>query len=182
MSGAEIASILALRYPSHAFAPYIRTLLSLSNLRAHSSTIGAMSPTYLLGALLVISGSLIRLRCFQEMGRHFTFRLSLHKDHKLCTTGPYSIIRHPGYTGAWCLMLGQSLTLAGSGSWWAGVGGWKSGPLGKVYGVLLVACVVAYSRILPRMFQEDEYLRKEFKEEWEQWARKVPYRLLPGVY
>lgn len=32
------------------------------------------------------------------------------------------------------------------------------------------------------MLQEDEYLRKVFKEEWEQWARKVPYRLLPGVY
>ncbi|EIM84904.1 uncharacterized protein STEHIDRAFT_158609 [Stereum hirsutum FP-91666 SS1] len=63
-SGAEIASILALRYPSHAFAPYIRTLISLSNSRAHASTIGAMSFTYLLGALLVISGSLVRLRCF----------------------------------------------------------------------------------------------------------------------
>lgn len=182
MSAAEIASILALRYPSHPLSPYIRSYLSLSTSRAHASALGSMSPTYLFGVLLVISGSLIRLRCFREMGRHFTFRLTLRKDHKLCTTGPYSIIRHPGYTGALCLIIGQMLTLAGSGSWWAEVGGWKSGPLGKGYAVLLVACVVAYSRAFPRLSQEDAYLKKEFKEQWEEWAQKVPYRLLPGIY
>lgn len=183
MSAAEIASIFALRYPSHPFSTRIRSFLSLSTAKGRSVTsVGTITPTHLLGSLLVIAGSLIRLRCFSEMGRHFTFRLSVRDDHKLCTTGPYSIVRHPGYTGAVFTIIGQALTLAGSGSWWKEVDGWRSGPLGKICALVLAESIAVYTRVILRVPMEDEYLRKEFKEEWEEWARRVPYRFIPGIY
>ncbi len=36
--------------------------------------------------------------------------------------------------------------------------------------------------LLRRMPKEDEALKKEFPEEWANWAAKVPHKLLPGVY
>ena len=36
--------------------------------------------------------------------------------------------------------------------------------------------------IRARMDNEDAMLEKNFGEEWRAWTKKVPYRLIPGVY
>jgi protein-S-isoprenylcysteine O-methyltransferase Ste14 len=33
------------------------------------------------------------------LGRFFRFEASIQEDHQLVTEGPYSIVRHPSYTG-----------------------------------------------------------------------------------
>jgi len=33
-----------------------------------------------------------------------------------------------------------------------------------------------------RMGREDKELRGAFGQEWDAWARRVPYRLVPGLY
>jgi protein-S-isoprenylcysteine O-methyltransferase Ste14 len=33
-----------------------------------------------------------------------------------------------------------------------------------------------------RPIVEDEMLKKEFGKKWDEWAKKVPYRLVPGIY
>ena len=30
--------------------------------------------------------------------------------------------------------------------------------------------------------QEDAVLRKQFEKEWDEWAKKTPYKLIPYVY
>jgi len=35
---------------------------------------------------------------------------------------------------------------------------------------------------LGRMSVEDDILRKQFGAEWDNWAKRVPYRVIPGVY
>jgi len=36
--------------------------------------------------------------------------------------------------------------------------------------------------VLMRMSKEDEALRKHFGKQWEDWAKNVPYYVVPGIY
>ena len=36
--------------------------------------------------------------------------------------------------------------------------------------------------LLLRMSKEDEALQKVFGDEWDEWARSVPYSLIPGIF
>lgn len=137
---------------------------------------------FLLGIILVFMGCLGRLWCFRVMGRHFTHQLSLRKDHSLVTTGPYNIVRHPGYAASWIASLGISLIYASPGSFMRS-SGWLSTYLGRVvFGVwvlqLILSCVLSCARSI----SEDAMLRKHFKEEWGRWSQRVPYRIIPGVF
>jgi protein-S-isoprenylcysteine O-methyltransferase Ste14 len=33
-----------------------------------------------------------------------------------------------------------------------------------------------------RARKEDEYLRKEFGQQWVEWQKRVPYRMFPGIF
>ena len=57
-----------------------------------------------LGITLTVSGDLLRKLSMFWCGPGFTHLIQYRKrnEHKLITTGPYAIVRHPGYTG-WAL-------------------------------------------------------------------------------
>ncbi|KAG6375665.1 hypothetical protein JVT61DRAFT_3237 [Boletus reticuloceps] len=67
---------------------------------------------FVIGASLIIVGGILRFAAFQTLGPYYTFIQCLRKEHKLITTGPYAIIRHPGYAGllycitGWCIVHG----------------------------------------------------------------------------
>ena len=98
------------------------------------------------------------------------------------TTGPYSIIRHPSYTGALLINIGMILWYTSRGAWLR-----ESGVLGTLpgstvaFGVMAAALGVTAS-VCRRVPLEDELLKDQFKQEWENWARRVPYALIPFVY
>jgi protein-S-isoprenylcysteine O-methyltransferase Ste14 len=117
------------------------------------------------------------------MGRMFTFELTIRKEHKLITSGPYSIVRHPGYTALFMIMCGYSICLMGDGSWLRECSGLAlDGTVTRVL-ISLWALNLAFviAALISRTKVEDEMLKKEFRE-WDEWARQVPYRLLPFVY
>ena len=66
----------------------------------------------LIGYILMISGYL-GLTWAQSVNRHFetTVRIQTDRDHKVIDTGPYAIIRHPGYATAIVLVFGMALSL-----------------------------------------------------------------------
>ncbi|KAJ6523879.1 hypothetical protein DFH09DRAFT_1190033 [Mycena vulgaris] len=138
-----------------------------------------LSGTFLLGTGLIVAGSALRFRCFCELGRQFTFALTLRTDHMLVTTGPYAVVRHPAYTGGIMMLLGAVLTLLCDGSWW-----WCGG-CATAWGTFLElnfvisAALCAYA--FARGAKEDTYLEKFFGERWARYARDVPYRYIPGV-
>jgi protein-S-isoprenylcysteine O-methyltransferase Ste14 len=68
-----------------------------------------MSPQFVCGFLLTVLGGYVRFRCYRELGHLFTFEMSIRKDHRLITIGPYSIVRHPGYAGVLFTMGGVVL-------------------------------------------------------------------------
>ncbi|KAM5531771.1 hypothetical protein V8D89_014541 [Ganoderma adspersum] len=47
----------------------------------------------------------------------FTFEVIIKDDHKLITSGPYSYVRHPSYTGILCLTTGAYLMHFGAGGY-----------------------------------------------------------------
>lgn len=69
------------------------------------------------GALIAITGTILRLSAFRTLGRHFTFQLTLSDDHQLVSSYPYNIIRHAGYTALYTVYLGLACSLLAPDGW-----------------------------------------------------------------
>lgn len=140
-----------------------------------------ITKTFLLGSLFTIGGAAIRVASYNAMGRHFTFQLSVLKEHKLITHGPYSIVRHPGYTGAITGLLGLAVALLSPESWLR-ESGFLEFASGRGLAVFWLAILVLLVARYPfRAAEEDRVMRGHFGKEWEEWARNVPYKLIPGI-
>jgi len=88
-------------------------------------------------------------------------RIQEERGHTVVTDGPYRYVRHPGYVGYITSWLATSLAL---GSLWALI------PVG------LVMCLLVIRTAL-----EDKTLQEEL-DGYQDYARQVRYRLLPGVW
>lgn len=137
----------------------------------------------ILGAALWLIGGVLRIRTYKNLGRFFRYEISIQKNHELIKVGPYAYVRHPSYTGQTLVIVGWLMWNCASGSWLR-----ESGALdltaGKAVLGIYLATTLFYSEFvtLTRMSKEDEALRKRFGKEWEEWAKKVPYALIPGIY
>ncbi|KIJ59635.1 hypothetical protein HYDPIDRAFT_118256, partial [Hydnomerulius pinastri MD-312] len=141
-----------------------------------------LTPAFVVGSLLFIMAGTIRLQCYRALGRFFTFKLCVRKEHQLVTAGPYSIVRHPGYTGTLICVVGAYAMHGTPGSWLR-----LSGVLdiSWVRGLAIAWCMittVVSVTLLERTSGEDKILAEKFGREWENWASRVRYRLIPGVY
>ena len=85
----------------------------------------------------------------------------VQKGQKVVSTGPYAIVRHPMYAGFLPFFVGTALAL---GSWYA-----------------LIPGILSAIALVVRTYQEDTMLQKELKG-YREYAQKVRYRLLPGVW
>jgi protein-S-isoprenylcysteine O-methyltransferase Ste14 len=88
-------------------------------------------------------------------------RIQRDRDHHVITTGPYRFIRHPGYAAAVVLSLCSGLAL---GSWWS-----------------VLPCLLWTALFVRRAALEDRLLQAELTG-YREYAGRVPYRLLPGVW
>ncbi len=142
-----------------------------------------LSKGFFVGILLMYSGAIVRATSYRHLGRYFTFELSLRPGHKLITDGPYSIVRHPSYVGSLFFYSGACLTqMLSPGSWFVESGMW-TGNGGKLFALAYLgySITICYF-LLSRVPVEDRVLQKEFKEEWVDWSKRTPYRLIPFVY
>lgn len=87
--------------------------------------------------------------------------VKVQKGHKVIATGPYSVVRHPMYASVGVFMLSWPLVL------------------GSFYGLIPAFAMLVI--LLVRTKLEDDYLKKGLKG-YRAYARKVKYRLLPGVW
>ena len=159
--------------------PQPRVFELAGHLNAHK-----LRPTtmFYAGIILQCAGTLLRALCYRHLGRFFTFDLAVKNGHQLITTGPYSFVRHPSYTGAITFFIGSIMVQLGTGSWLAESGVWKT-PIGwAVALVCLVQSVGISIFLLARAPKEDEVLKEEFKDQWVEWSKQTPYRLVPLVY
>ncbi|KAG2348969.1 ICMT-domain-containing protein [Suillus weaverae] len=180
MSSAEVANILAMhidlsQVPEGTYgARAVQLLCSL-----HPTPI---TPTFIASSLAIVIGGALRFYCISTLGTLWSFQLSIRKEHKLVTSGPYSIVRHPSYTGLLLQNIGIIVMYGSQGSWMR-----QSGILDVPFVKVLAAVNVLFLAIgfwisITRPAVEDKMLRRTMGEDWENWAKKVKYRLLPGVY
>ncbi|KAF7791498.1 hypothetical protein EIP86_002514 [Pleurotus ostreatoroseus] len=109
------------------------------------------------------------------MDRFFTWDLAIKDDHKLITSGPYSVVRHPGYIAAAMIGVGTLLCHFGTGSWFISYGGLETF-WGKIFAFAWSSLVVFTPTMLcSRVNVEDEVLHKQFGKIWEDYARRTPY-------
>lgn len=88
-------------------------------------------------------------------------RIQTDRGHVVCDSGPYRFVRHPGYAGNMLALFGIVLAL---GSLWA-----------------LVPAAAASIITVIRTELEDQALRQELPG-YGDYARRVRYRLFPGIY
>ncbi|KAK0475276.1 hypothetical protein IW261DRAFT_1595699 [Armillaria novae-zelandiae] len=173
----ETIVIFAHSFPS---LPASHFILSILTFNGNPDRI-AITPLFLLGNILTVVGTVIRLHCYSALGCLFTFELSIQKNHRLIIHGPYAVVRHPSYTGMILTILGAMCSQS-TGSWVmeCGLIGMWYGKVLALYWLLVAAAVIA--SLLLRVSVEDRLLHKRFGREWIEWNQRVPYRLIPGVY
>ncbi|KAJ7710497.1 hypothetical protein B0H17DRAFT_1155432 [Mycena rosella] len=124
-------------------------------------------------ALNLVGGS-IRLYCYRRLRTLFTFELSIRRDHHLITTGVYSVVRHPSYTGAFLAAIGIALCHLTPGTW---VTECSELPPGAVVPIWVVGLSIACAGLDARMCKEDRMLRDRFRTEWDAWAARIRYKI-----
>jgi protein-S-isoprenylcysteine O-methyltransferase Ste14 len=116
----------------------------------------------LLGFFLIALGYTFSAWAFME-NRFFSsvVRIQTDRGHVVCDSGPYRIVRHPGYAGNILPLLGIVLALS---SLWT-----------------IIPAVVALVIAVIRTALEDQTLQEELPG-YQEYARRVRYRLFPGIY
>ena len=141
-----------------------------------------MSNVAAIGLTSMVLGAWIRLMTYRHLGRFFRFEASIQKDHELIVSGPYSFVRHPSYTGFIMVASGWFLWNLSEGSWIMESGLWNT-MLGRLFVVIYFSAVNISISVfaLARMSKEDIALRNQFGKKWDDWAKRVPYSIFPGI-
>jgi protein-S-isoprenylcysteine O-methyltransferase Ste14 len=115
-----------------------------------------------LGYTLLITG-MVGLTWAESVNKFFepSVRIQTDRGHKVVDSGPYAIVRHPGYVSGFLVFIGMPLSL---GSLWA-----------------LIPAVLACLLLVVRTIWEDRTLRDELTG-YREYAQRVRHRLIPGVW
>jgi protein-S-isoprenylcysteine O-methyltransferase Ste14 len=114
-------------------------------------------------ALIVLSLSLL-LSIWAFLENQFfsgTVRIQTERGHHVIDSGPYRIIRHPGYAGAMLMYLSLPI--------------YFDAPWGLLPALLLMAVFIVRTAL------EDKTLQEELPG-YKEYAQKTRYRLFPGVW
>lgn len=107
-----------------------------------------------LGSILTFGGGIFCIYWYIYWQRRYS--------GELLTGGPYSIVRHPLYSGFLVLTIGLSILYTTAET---------------VFLVILSLVVIFY--FIPR---EEEQLKEKYGNKYREYMKAVPYRLIPGIY
>jgi len=115
-----------------------------------------------LGYTLLIAG-LVGVTWAESVNKFFepTVRIQTDRGHRVIDTGPYAIVRHPGYVSGCLYFVGMPLSL---GSLWA-----------------LIPAILSCLLLVLRTIWEDRTLRDELTG-YKEYTQRVRYRLIPGLW
>ncbi|HXB46911.1 MAG TPA: isoprenylcysteine carboxylmethyltransferase family protein [Streptosporangiaceae bacterium] len=114
------------------------------------------------GLAAFILGVALRTWAILALGHLFKFVVVIQEDHRVVSSGPYRLVRHPSYSGG-------LLALAGAG---IALHNWIS---------IVAAAGVPLLAILIRIAVEEARLTRDLGEDYRRYARCTK-RLIPGVW
>lgn len=125
--------------------------------------LGGPSALLAIGGLTLATGGLgLRYAAIWQLGRFFTWQVSILNDHQLITTGIFRWVRHPSYCGGLAAAAGILLAL-GNGL------------------PMAVFAAVHLPLVLWRIRVEEAALLTHFGDTYRRYMG-ASWRLLPGVY
>jgi protein-S-isoprenylcysteine O-methyltransferase Ste14 len=113
------------------------------------------------GILLFAIGVGLQWWSLRELGSFYTTHLGIQEGHRLVTSGPYSLVRHPGYLSSFMVLAGMALSL---------------GSL-----CVIAATFVSTAVMIWRIGGEEEMLVEAFGDEYREYQRRTR-RLLPRIW
>lgn len=114
------------------------------------------------GVFLFVVGLLLRWWAIITLGRFFTVDVTIEKDHEVVERGPFSVVRHPSYTGVLLAFVGFALTLRN----WA---------------ALLIILLPIFAAFIRRMNVEEEALSRALGARYIDYMKRTK-RLVPFIY
>lgn len=115
------------------------------------------------GLLLILGGLVLRLWTRSHIRGLYSGHVEVSSDARLVKTGPYHIIRHPGYLGFILIVLGIAI-------------GYSS--------IIGLAGILVF--LLPglayRIKVEETLLSAQFGDEYQQYSLETRKRLIPGIW
>jgi len=174
----ECITILAASFPSNTSTQLLSTICSTQ--RSSLPLLHRLSPLFLLGTSMMVSSAFLRLRCYRVLGEFFTFEVTIKSNHKLVTAGPYSNVRHPGYTATMLTLLGALAVYLSPNSfiWECDIMSTPARWLVRAWVAWTWFCIVSFFR---RGRLEDGLLKKRFGDVWTKYSQDVPCRYIPWI-
>jgi protein-S-isoprenylcysteine O-methyltransferase Ste14 len=114
---------------------------------------------YPIGIALMFGGIVFRQWAIAVLGRYFSGMIGVQKEQKVVDTGPYSLIRHPSYTGALIFYVGMGLSMQ---SWAAALAA-----------IIVFGIVYGY-----RIFAEEKVLVNELGNNYVEYKKRTK-RIIP---
>lgn len=114
------------------------------------------------GLSLLILGIVVRVWAIRTLGKFFTATVQVKSEHQLVKNGPYNLVRHPSYLGAFLAFVGSAVILE---AWWGLM-------------IAILAMLIAYSI---RIKTEEITLVHNFGEQYKEYQARTK-RLIPYIW
>jgi protein-S-isoprenylcysteine O-methyltransferase len=111
---------------------------------------------------VAVAGALFRAWAVAVLGRFFTWHVRVQDGQQVVSSGPYSVVRHPSYTGAWFLYVAALVFIH---AWLAAA----------------FAAVLLLAAFVRRIRYEETLMLKVFGDQYRIYSRTVK-RLVPLVW
>jgi protein-S-isoprenylcysteine O-methyltransferase Ste14 len=113
-----------------------------------------------IGVVLNVAGLLFAVWARIYLGRNWSGVVAIKEDHELITGGPYSMVRHPIYTGLLLAFVGLAVAR----------GEWRS----------ILGVVIAAGAFWRKLRTEERWMRERFGDRYQTYSQRVS-ALIPFV-
>jgi protein-S-isoprenylcysteine O-methyltransferase Ste14 len=127
-----------------------------TNINFASHTMGWLA---VIGVVFCLAGIALAVWARVHLGRNWSSVPTLKEDHELITSGPYSVVRHPIYSGVMLAVLGSTLTSP----------------------VWLAAFVLVTAMFIWRVRVEEALMTKQFPNQYPDYKKRT-WALIPYVW
>jgi protein-S-isoprenylcysteine O-methyltransferase Ste14 len=114
------------------------------------------------GLILMAGGTIFRVWCIRTLGKYFTATVKTQEKQRIITSGAYSVVRHPSYSGAFIAAIGSSVFM-------------------HTVVAVIITFVVLSTAYYFRIRAEEETLINEFGDEYRVY-RTMTKKLIPYIY
>lgn len=118
-------------------------------------------PVAWIGLALFAIGDILQAVAMRALHGLYTSRLGVQPGHRLITSGPYGVVRHPGYSGAILCLSGMALAMSSL--------------------IAIVLSILFVPILIWRIHHEEEMLLTEFGDGYRSYMRRTK-RLIPLLY